>query len=644
MSKEKKIETSDVDTMKANKDTAGLIRALSDKDKDIRREAAYALAEVKDASAGPALMRALQDEAGPVRAGAAWALGEINEVRAIPLLVGASMDEDMFVRLQADAALMKIRARGVQTTTLVEQPHSTDSNIEEETGPIEDDKSQSWSLNDLKSEDQALAAELINLGSDDPDVRYKAYNVLDQKRYGDQALLEALSRLETEIPASEVTTRVRLYCGLGTWLGGNIYTRPKGLELIKHAIELAPQMALPHTLLGTLVMGNSSNANLERQSGSLRLFSGMSLEELGLLSQAYHEEAKKELELAINLDPKDAAPYYVFCQSKFLDYRQLENYYLLGIERDKTHSPEFGRYHWSFAIAAAKFDRAGEATKAFLRAMLVEPQEYYEGPRAVRPREGLALSCWQTAKQQVGSYQSDPVKIKALWSVEQAIKPAPPKSTAVVASKTSPIRPAPTPGPSHTIKRAKSPLRWIIILGGILCVCIGVALILSKTQNTTQLPTGVTPSLQPTHITVISTGVTPSLQPTPTKIISTPTPKPVPPTPTISREAPTIHSVTLRPDTSSGSLVIYQDVFFSDAEGDVIRWDFKVVSSTNPNVYAEGGDLDIPAGEQMAGAIATGEWGCGDEKYSVTLSVTLIDRANHRSAPYEYTMECNTGN
>lgn len=644
MSQDKKIETSDVDTMKAHKDTAGLIRALSDQDKDIRREAAYALAEVKDASAGPALMRALQDEAGPVRAGAAWALGEINEVRAIPLLVSASMDDDMFVRLQADAALMKIRAGGFQATPLVEPSRTTTPGVEEETGPIEDDKSQSWSLDDLESGDQVLAADLISLGSDNPDVRYKAYNVLDQKRYGDQALLGALSRLETEIPASEVITRVRLYCGLGTWLGGNIYTRPKGIELIKHAIELAPQMALPHTLLGTLVMGDSSNAYLERQSGSLRLFSGMSLEELGLLSQAYHEEAKKELELAINLDLKDATPYYIFCQSKFLDYRQLENYYRLAIKWDKTHSPEFGRYHWSFAIAAAKSNQADEVTKAFLRAMLVEPQEYYEGPRAVRPKEGLALSCWLTAKQQVGAYQGNPEKIETLWSVKQAVKSAPPKPVAVVASKPLPTGPTPTPGPGKTTRRTKSPLRWIIILGAILCVCIGAALILSNTQDTPPLPAEVVPSLQPTPTTIISTPTPKPVPPTPTTVVSTPTPKPVPPTATVSRGTPTILFVNLRPDTSSSSLVIYQDVFFSDAEGDVIRWDFKVVASTNPDVHAEGGDLDIPAGQQIAGTIATGEWGCGDEKYSVTLSVTLIDRANHRSAPYEYTMECNTGN
>jgi hypothetical protein len=104
--------------------------------------------------------------------------------------------------------------------------------------------------------------------------------------------------------------------------------------------------------------------------------------------------------------------------------------------------------------------------------------------------------------------------------------------------------------------------------------------------------------------------------------------------------APIVQRVVLRKDTSTGQEIIYQDVFFTDSEGDVIRWDFAVVSTTNPGITAEGGLLSIPSSEQKSGAIATGEWGCGGGRYTVTLAVTLTDFNRHHSAPYEYVMKC----
>lgn len=76
----------------------------------------------------------------------------------------------------------------------------------------------------------------------------------------------------------------------------------------------------------------------------------------------------------------------------------------------------------------------------------------------------------------------------------------------------------------------------------------------------------------------------------------------------------------------------------------MVRWDFEIVSSTNPDVSAEGGTLDIPGAEQRAGTVVTGEWHCGDQEYSVTLRVTFTDAAGNRSAPAKYTMECGADN
>lgn len=286
----------------------------------------------------------------------------------------------------------------------------------------EEGESNNLWLDSLIPEDKAMASDLIDLADDDPDVRYRACDVLDQKRYDDDVLLSGLSRIEAEIPSDDVLTRVRLYCGLGVWLGGNIYTRPKGIELIRQAIELSPDMALPHALLGTLLMGDSSNVYLERGTSSFRQHAGLSDRELEFLSRDFHEQAQKELESAIRLNPNDPTPYYVFCKSQFLEFSQLNKYYLQGVQRDKTHSPEFGGSHWSFATKAAKFNQRHDATNAFIRAMLVSPQQYYEGTGSVRPREGLALSCWQTARQQVSSYQADTERLGELWLVGQAVE------------------------------------------------------------------------------------------------------------------------------------------------------------------------------------------------------------------------------
>jgi TIR domain len=102
---------------------------------------------------------------------------------------------------------------------------------------------------------------------------------------------------------------------------------------------------------------------------------------------------------------------------------------------------------------------------------------------------------------------------------------------------------------------------------------------------------------------------------------------------------PVTQSVDLRPDTSTGSLVVYQDVHFSDRDGDVYRWDFRIAGSTIPGAQSQGGELNIPSAFQKAGAIATAEWTCGNGGYSIPLEVTFTDRANHTSVPYEYTLE-----
>lgn len=108
-----------------------------------------------------------------------------------------------------------------------------------------------------------------------------------------------------------------------------------------------------------------------------------------------------------------------------------------------------------------------------------------------------------------------------------------------------------------------------------------------------------------------------------------------------SSGTPVIHSVGIRKDRSSGGLVIYQDIVFKDSHGDVTTADWELISTTaSGNLTVRDGTVTKSSAEQKAGTFHTGRWGCGNGKYSITLSVTLIDKVGNHSDPYIYTMVC----
>jgi len=44
--------------------------------------------------------------------------------------------------------------------------------------------------------------------------------------------------------------------------------------------------------------------------------------------------------------------------------------------------------------------------------------------------------------------------------------------------------------------------------------------------------------------------------------------------------------------------------------------------------------------ELKVGASVPGKWDCGSKTYTITLSITLQDKAGHRSEPYNFSMVC----
>jgi hypothetical protein len=83
-----------------------LIQLLKADDNDLRREAIWALGQIKDPKAIPRLAGLLDD--ANVRLTAIWAMGNIGDKSAVPVLTGLLTDDNRFVRHNAAQSLKKI--------------------------------------------------------------------------------------------------------------------------------------------------------------------------------------------------------------------------------------------------------------------------------------------------------------------------------------------------------------------------------------------------------------------------------------------------------------------------------------------------------------------------------------------------------
>lgn len=104
--------------------------------------------------------------------------------------------------------------------------------------------------------------------------------------------------------------------------------------------------------------------------------------------------------------------------------------------------------------------------------------------------------------------------------------------------------------------------------------------------------------------------------------------------------APVISHVALREVWTDESLVVYQDVYFTDADGDAARVDFTLIETTAEDVYVEDGIISERPEVQREIAIHTGTWTCHSGRHTVTLQVEIIDQNNNRSAAHMFTITC----
>jgi HEAT repeat protein len=177
-----------VNKMSEENNIAGLIKALDDRDKNVRnsarealvkigtpalelliaalhhqaeyvrQHAAWALGDIGEARAVEALISALEDGNWAVRNNAAYGLGQIGDARAVEVLIATLEDEDKDVRVTAREALEKIGSPAVGPLISAIKAENTNVRI-----------NAVWVLGDIK-DDQAVEPLIAALQDEDNEV------------------------------------------------------------------------------------------------------------------------------------------------------------------------------------------------------------------------------------------------------------------------------------------------------------------------------------------------------------------------------------------------------------------------------------------------------------------------------------------
>jgi hypothetical protein len=104
--------------------------------------------------------------------------------------------------------------------------------------------------------------------------------------------------------------------------------------------------------------------------------------------------------------------------------------------------------------------------------------------------------------------------------------------------------------------------------------------------------------------------------------------------------APVISRVVLREEWRDDELLVYQDIYFSDVDGDASRVDFTLIETTAENVYIDDGIISARPEVQRTGTLHTATWTCHSGAHTVTLQVELVDQNDQHSAAHLFTITC----
>lgn len=190
-------------------------------------------------------------------------------------------------------------------------------------------------------------------------------------------------------------------CCAIAWLLLPIFSEEDFVEKeIKKAIEKSPHYAPAHCLLGILWGRRASEGKSDER-----------------LAKNYSNVALKELQVAIELDPKDPLPYYGIGCLPFLSFDEKRKYYEQALKLDLQHSRFFWYYHWTYAMHAAEEKARGLSGDAFTRAIIVDPDRSSSVMPAPEAANGWAKIWWNTAKDEIKHYQGTENR-KQLWKQE----------------------------------------------------------------------------------------------------------------------------------------------------------------------------------------------------------------------------------
>ena len=125
--------------------------------------------------------------------------------------------------------------------------------------------------------------------------------------------------------------------------------------------------------------------------------------------------------------------------------------------------------------------------------------------------------------------------------------------------------------------------------------------------------------------------------------LATPTPLPTPtpiPTATPVPHPPEITKLDLKEKIENGEQLFDILISFRDLDGDAVKIHYEILKSTASGLNVEDGYLNNTKQSQKAGTTATGNWGCGNDTYDVTLGITIIDAKRLESEQKSITIPC----
>jgi hypothetical protein len=111
-----------------------------------------------------------------------------------------------------------------------------------------------------------------------------------------------------------------------------------------------------------------------------------------------------------------------------------------------------------------------------------------------------------------------------------------------------------------------------------------------------------------------------------------------------SDSAPVFDYIEQYENYSGGQLIISEDVYFSDSDGDayLIKYDLVSVSPAISGIQVQNDSISIAPDQQKFGTYQTILWKCGLTKktYTVTLRARILDQAGHESSPFDVIFKC----